>query len=223
LLKLKFNIGIETCFCTHVGAYLIFWMCGLTQNLNGFKILLKKAFKKKKKKERGKDLSQHPAQLPLGPLPLTSPPQPESPPGPFSLARPNWRPKAWPARRSLLSLWPRGPTCQCALFFFFTSWLSRFPPTNPPLSRFVRDLPSLTPYKVSSFTPRVVFPTWALFPSPSRSSYAFGSRQHLSPPPRAPRLLYALSARVQCLGELATFSSISTRPWLRSWCSESAR
>jgi len=82
-----------------------FLMCSLTQNLNGFKILLKKALEKKEKKnDRGKDPSQRPAQLPLGPLPPTSPLQPESLPGPFSLARPNWRPKARPARRSLLSL-----------------------------------------------------------------------------------------------------------------------
>jgi hypothetical protein len=52
-VELKSIIRIETCFCTHVRAYLIFWICGLTQNLNGFKIPFERLLKNKiGKKER---------------------------------------------------------------------------------------------------------------------------------------------------------------------------
>ena len=125
MLKLKSNIGIETCFCTHVGAYLIFWMCGLTQNLNGFKILLEKALEKKKKKRKRQGPAQHPcpSARPSSRPSRAGQPRPSVAPTPLPISLAHLARTAAPFSLSSLAA-TRDPRVS-ALFFFPGSQTSR--------------------------------------------------------------------------------------------------
>ena len=101
---------------------LYFVLIAFVLNLFVFKILFRKGFGKmfwKRNQKKKKNKGERPWKTRPGLSPACAPalpPQPSLPLVPFSLARPNWRPRARPAARpfSLLSLfrWQSEPTRQ---------------------------------------------------------------------------------------------------------------